>query len=134
MLVYALPDGGGTIINSAIAVQPAALEAIVALGQPKVLIVPNSFHREDAAVWKAKFPGMLVTCPASARAAVAKLVPVDFDAAELATRYARWRPPFPTRCGLNPDPLCTVAFPGTPLRSTTCTPSRVGHTAGVRLS
>ena len=39
--------------------------------------VPNGMHRADAAVWKARYPGVKVYAPAAVRAAVEKVVAVD---------------------------------------------------------
>ena len=87
MVVFRPPGTRDLIIHSCIAVDEATLSAIVGHGKPTVLIVPNSFHRSDAAVWKARFPQLVVACPAGSRDAVAKIVAVDMDAIALPQRY-----------------------------------------------
>ena len=47
------------------------------LGTPEVLVVPNAFHRSDAAIFKEKYPAVLVACPAVSHNRVARLVAVD---------------------------------------------------------
>jgi hypothetical protein len=47
---------GGLVIFSAIALKETAMQQVEALGQPRYLIVPNAFHRQDAAVWKSRYP------------------------------------------------------------------------------
>lgn len=68
---------GGLAVFSAIALDEAGMDEIEALGAPSILIVPNAFHRQDAAAWKARYPDMGVVTPAGARAAVEEVVPVD---------------------------------------------------------
>ena len=87
MVVFRPPGTRDLIIHSCIAVDEATLSAIVGHGKPTVLIVPNSFHRSDAAVWKARFPQLVVACPAGSCDAVAKIVAVDMDAIALPQRY-----------------------------------------------
>lgn len=70
-------DDGGLVVHSAIAMNEEGMAALAALGTPKVLIVPNGYHRLDCAVWKDRFPELKVYAPAAARAAVAKKVQVD---------------------------------------------------------
>lgn len=70
-------DDGGLVVHSAIAMNEEGMAALASLGAPSVMIVPNAYHRMDAAVWKARFPGLKVYAPAAARAAVEKIVAVD---------------------------------------------------------
>ncbi len=76
MAVVRMEDGG-LLVHSAIAVDEATLDALLAEGEPTVLIVPNGLHRLDAPAYKARFPQMRVICPEGARAAVEKKLPVD---------------------------------------------------------
>jgi hypothetical protein len=78
MTIYRVPDGSRRlVIFNGIAVNETVRVEIESLGIPTVLIVPNGFHRCCAAVWKAKYPELLVVCPAVAVDAVTKVVPVS---------------------------------------------------------
>lgn len=65
MLVYKLGDGG-LLIHSAIAMNEQTMKRLEQLGKPEVLIVPNGFHRLDAAVWKERYPNLVVVAPKAA--------------------------------------------------------------------
>ncbi|WP_417308006.1 hypothetical protein [Devosia sp.] len=73
---------GDLVVFSAIAVDEGAMVEIAALGPPKFLVVPNAFHRQDAAQWKSRYPEMRVIAPEGARSAVAEIVPVDDTSGE----------------------------------------------------
>lgn len=99
MVVWRLPDGG-LCVHSVVAVDPPTLAAIEALGAPRVMIVPNGFHRKDAAVWKQRFPALVVLAPAAARDRVAQVVPVDATCEErCASLGFRFHVPDGTRPG-----------------------------------
>lgn len=51
-------QSGALVIFSAIALNDAKMQKIEVLGRPSVLIVPNTFHGQDAAAWKARYPDM----------------------------------------------------------------------------
>lgn len=68
---------GDLVVFSAIALDEAGFAAVEKLGQPAFLVVPNPFHRQDAPIWKARYPAMRVIAPERARAAVEEVVPVD---------------------------------------------------------
>jgi hypothetical protein len=70
-------DDGGLWIHSAVALDDAGMAALEALGRPAVMVVPNTFHRLDAAVWKARYPDLRVVCPEAARKKVEEVVKVD---------------------------------------------------------
>jgi len=42
---------GGLWIHSCIAVNEQALNAILELGNPEILVIPNGFHRVDCSMW-----------------------------------------------------------------------------------
>ncbi len=65
------------VIHSGIATGDQVRAQIEALGEPAFLIVPNSYHRMDAAAFKARYPNLVVLCPAAARKKVEKVVAVD---------------------------------------------------------
>lgn len=46
MVIYKM-NNGGLWIHSCIAVNEVTLNAILALGNPEILLVPNGFHRID---------------------------------------------------------------------------------------
>lgn len=76
MVVWRLPDGG-LWLHSVVALDEPTLAAVQALGPPRVMVVPNGFHRRDPAVWKRRFPELLVLAPAASRARIEVVVPVD---------------------------------------------------------
>lgn len=75
--------GGGLVLHSVIALDEAGMAELEQLGKPAVLVVPNSWHRLDAARYKQRFPDLKVVCPAGARKAVGKVVELDADYSEL---------------------------------------------------
>lgn len=68
---------GSLLIHNAIALEEPLMAEIEAFGKPSILVVPNGFHRLDAKVYKARYPGLRVLCPAGARKKVSKVVAVD---------------------------------------------------------
>jgi hypothetical protein len=76
-MVLARMTDGRVIVHNAIAMGDAEMRALEAWGTPAVLFVPNGFHRQDAAVWKERYPKMVVVTPRGARKRVAQVVPVD---------------------------------------------------------
>ena len=76
MVIWQMPNGG-LWLHSVVAVDPPTLAAIEQLGTPVVMVVPNGFHRKDAAAWKQRFPGLVVLAPAGARERVSQVVAVD---------------------------------------------------------
>ena len=70
---------GGLVLHSAIALDEPAMTQLEELGAPSWLVVPNGWHRLDAARYKARFPGLKVVCPVGARRHVSKVVEVDVD-------------------------------------------------------
>jgi len=67
---------GGLVVHNAIAADDAAMAAIAALGEIRVILIPNGYHRLDAQVFHERFPTAQVVCPAGARAKVKEVVPV----------------------------------------------------------
>jgi hypothetical protein len=86
MFVARLRDGR-LVIHNAMALAEPDMQAIEAWGTPSVLVVPNSWHRLDARVFKERYPGLQVVCPEAARRKVEEVVPVDgaFGAFDLGT-------------------------------------------------
>ncbi|MEM1415735.1 MAG: hypothetical protein AAGH15_12585 [Myxococcota bacterium] len=76
MLVARAADGR-LLIHNGVCVDEATLAELEAWGRPTWLVVPNAFHRLDAAAWKARFPELELVCPMGARAKVSEVVHVD---------------------------------------------------------
>lgn len=76
MVLWRLPDGG-LWVHSAVNLDPSHMAELEALGPPRVLVVPNGFHRLDAPAWKARYPDIQVVAPAASRAKVEEKLPVD---------------------------------------------------------
>jgi hypothetical protein len=76
MTVVRLKDARLAVF-SAIALDEQQMAALEAFGRPAYLIVPSDKHRLDAKIWKDRYPSLQVVAPEGARAAVAKVVPVD---------------------------------------------------------
>ncbi len=70
---------GGLWIHSAMALDESSMKKLEAWGTPRVMIVPNGFHRLDAHAFKQRYPSMAVICPAQSRRKVEEVVPVDGD-------------------------------------------------------
>lgn len=78
MTIYKVPDGSGRlVIYNGIACNEETIQQIEALGTPSVLVVPNYYHRCCAAVWKKRYPNIMVVCPEVARENAEKVVEVD---------------------------------------------------------
>lgn len=69
MVVWRTPEGG-LWLHSVVALDPAGMAALEALGPVAWIVVPNRYHRMDCAVYAARYPAAKVLAPAAARAAV----------------------------------------------------------------
>jgi hypothetical protein len=78
-MVLARMRDGRVVVNNAIALDQAEMTELEAWGEPAVLIVPNGYHRQDALIWKQRYPKSTVVAPPRGKKRVAKLVPVDVD-------------------------------------------------------
>eukprot|EP00980_Cylindrotheca_fusiformis_P019249 scaffold6572_cov106-Cylindrotheca_fusiformis.AAC.1 len=88
MIVFRPPKTSKLILISPSAVTEDVMSKIEELGEVGVLVIPNSYHRADAAVFKSRYPDAKVACPpAWVRKAVSEVVPVDMDARELSKIY-----------------------------------------------
>eukprot|EP01112_Ceratiomyxa_fruticulosa_P008169 TRINITY_DN2110_c0_g1_i14.p1 TRINITY_DN2110_c0_g1~~TRINITY_DN2110_c0_g1_i14.p1 ORF type:complete len:310 (-),score=65.76 TRINITY_DN2110_c0_g1_i14:115-1044(-) len=63
MTVYRVPKTGDLILHSVIALNDEEMKKIEDLGKVKYMIVPNSFHTIDAAVFTEKYPNITVVAP-----------------------------------------------------------------------
>lgn len=70
-------DDGSVVVHSAIALDPSTQKELEAWGLPRMLLVPNPWHRLDAPAYKTRYPDIKVYCPEGAQKRVAKAVPVD---------------------------------------------------------
>lgn len=68
---------GGLVLHNAMALDEPSLQRLTAWGTPKILLVPNDFHRLDAKIVKDRFPALRVLCPAAGRKKVEQVVAVD---------------------------------------------------------
>lgn len=76
-MVVARLQSGDLVIHNAVALDDAGMAWLEGLGRPAVLVVPNGWHRLDAARFAARYPGVRVVCPPGARKRVEKVVPVS---------------------------------------------------------
>jgi hypothetical protein len=68
---------GQLAIHNAIALEEAEMKELEAWGTPAVLLVPNGFHRQDAKIWKDRYPALRVFCPSGSSKRVARVVALD---------------------------------------------------------
>lgn len=88
MIVYRPTGTRSLILLSPTAVPEDVMSEIDKLGKVEVLIVPNAYHRTDAAVFKKRYPDAKMACPPGwVRKSISELVQVDMDARELAVKY-----------------------------------------------
>jgi hypothetical protein len=76
MVVARLADGR-LLVHNAIALDDAEMKELEAWGRPAILFVPNGYHRQDAAIWKQRYPDLTVVAPPGSRKRVEKVVHVD---------------------------------------------------------
>jgi hypothetical protein len=78
MVIYKVPDGSRRlVVYNGIAVDESTIAQIENFGTPSVLVVPNFYHRCCAAVWKKRFPSIMVVSPQAARDNASKIVEVN---------------------------------------------------------
>ncbi len=70
-------SGGDLMIHSAIALAEPAMKELEALGPVAYVIVPNRYHRLDAARYSQRYPQARVLCPPGSRKQVEKVTRVD---------------------------------------------------------
>jgi hypothetical protein len=76
MVVARLGDGR-LVVHNGIALEESAMRQLEEWGKPSWLIVPNGWHRLDAAAYKARYPELSVLCPRNSRSKVEEVVHVD---------------------------------------------------------
>ena len=70
---------GTLVLHNPVALEEAEMKTLEAWGEPAFLVVPNGYHRLDAANFKRRYPDARVVCPRGATRKVAEVVPVDLD-------------------------------------------------------
>jgi hypothetical protein len=75
MVVSRLADGG-LVIHNGMALDEPGMAWLESLGRPAWLVVPNGWHRLDAAKYLARYPDLKVICPSGSRAKVEQQVAV----------------------------------------------------------
>lgn len=68
---------GRIVIHNAIALEEPAMAEIDAWGEVAAIVIPNSFHRQDAFIMKQRYPRAKVYAPGGSLKAAGKAVPVD---------------------------------------------------------
>jgi hypothetical protein len=76
-MVCARMRDGRVVVHNAIALGDDEMKELEAWGPPSVLVVPNSFHRQDAAIWKQRYPDLEVVTARGSQKRVAKVLAVD---------------------------------------------------------
>ncbi len=69
-------DDGRLVIHNGIALADIQMRQIEAWGTPAFLVVPNGIHRQDAAAYAHRYPGITVLAPRGSRAQVEEKVAV----------------------------------------------------------
>jgi hypothetical protein len=78
MSVMRLADGS-LMLHNVIALEEPHMQDLEAFGKPSYIVVPNGFHRQDARIWKDRYPSAKVIAPVGSRKKVGQIVPVDLD-------------------------------------------------------
>ncbi len=73
---------GTVIVHNAIALGEDEMREIEALGAVGTMVVPNAYHRQDARIFKQRYPSVRVLCPRAATAKVAQVVAPDGSLAD----------------------------------------------------
>src|SRR5262245_3049574 len=76
-MVVAKLANGGLVIHNAIALDDASMKELEGFGDPAYLLVPNGFHRQDAFIYKQRYPKLRVLCPRATSAKVKQVVEPD---------------------------------------------------------
>jgi hypothetical protein len=76
MAIAKLNDGR-LLVHNAIALDPQEMAEVEAFGEVAAILVPNGWHRQDARIWKDRYPNAQVYAPKKTLRKVAEVVPVD---------------------------------------------------------
>lgn len=88
-------SGERLLVHNAIALRDSEMAELERWGKPALMIVPNGFHRQDAYIWKQRYPELIVLCPEGVRAKVEQEVRVDgsydYDLGDSSVQLFHWR-------------------------------------------
>jgi hypothetical protein len=88
-------NGERLLVHNAIALTDSEMAELERWGKPAYLVVPNGFHRQDAYIWKQRYPELRVLCPSGVRAKVEQEVAVDGsyteDVGDSTVQLFHWR-------------------------------------------
>ncbi|CAJ1956113.1 unnamed protein product [Cylindrotheca closterium] len=88
MIIYCPPKTTSLLLVSPTAARDDIMQQIEALGSVDYLIIPNAYHRADAAVYHKRYPkAKVATLPDWVRKKVSEIVPVDMNVRELANIF-----------------------------------------------
>jgi hypothetical protein len=76
VMTIARMKDGRLLIHNAIALEEPLMVEIEAFGTPAIIVVPNGFHRQDAKIYKDRYPSAVVYAPKDATKKVGQVVPV----------------------------------------------------------
>ena len=76
MSIVRLSDGR-LVFHSPMLLREASMTAIESLGSPAFIVIPNGYHRIDAANYAARYPSAQIIAPHASRKRVEKVVRVD---------------------------------------------------------
>jgi len=76
-MTIARRTSGELVVHNAIALGPAAIREVEALGRIAYIIVPSGWHRLDAPAFRRRYPEAKLLCPPGARDRVLQVVTVD---------------------------------------------------------
>jgi hypothetical protein len=77
MMAVARLGDGRLVIYNAIALDEPEMTELERWGRPAFLVVPSGGHRNDAKIWKQRYPELKVIAPAGAKPRVEEVVAVD---------------------------------------------------------
>jgi hypothetical protein len=76
-MIAARMHDGRLLLHNPIALEDTLMQELERWGTPAFLVVPNGWHRLDAAVFTQRYPEAKVVCPAGSRKKVAEVTAVD---------------------------------------------------------
>ncbi len=76
-MILARRKDGRIVVHNGIALDDAEMKEIDAWGEVSTIFVPNGFHRQDAAIWKQRYPKATVVAPRGSAKRVSKVVAVE---------------------------------------------------------
>jgi|JI10StandDraft_1071094.scaffolds.fasta_scaffold08799_3 hypothetical protein len=76
-MVLARMADGRVVVDNAIALDEPGMAELERWGEPAVLIVPNGYHRQDARIWKQRYPRIAVVAPPRGKRRIEQVVRVD---------------------------------------------------------